>query len=174
MIKTSILADSVNPSGVRLTTFLLTYPRFIHSEFMTHRVFSRNAASSRAIPVKKMIRAVLDTPAMPVRWGATQKGMQASKDLTGWRKAMCRWVWLRGRDLAVLVARTLLFLRLHKQIANRVLEPWSHITVLATASDLQNFFALRAHKDAQPEFQVLAFSMLADYLTSTPPLVELG
>lgn len=174
MIKSTVIADSINPLGGRITTFLITFPRMVHAELMTHRVFSRNAASSRAIPVKKMIEAVRRTPAMPVRWGANQKGMQASKDLTGWRLWACRWLWLRGRDLAVLVVRGMLFCRLHKQLANRLLEPWSHITVLLTGTEFQNFFCLRAQKDAQPEFQVLAFSMLGDYLASTPQSLHWG
>ena len=65
MIKSEIVADSLAPSGVRLTTFVLTYPRFIHAEFMTHRMFSRNASSSRAIPVRKSIEMVLNNPAIP-------------------------------------------------------------------------------------------------------------
>lgn len=158
-IDAKILADSVNPDGVRLTTFELRYPRFIHSELMTHRMFSRNAASSRAIPIQKMIRAVIKDPAMPVWWGRNQKGMQAQEELKGWRRWLVVTIWLMARWFAVLVAWTLWKLDLHKQIANRVLEPWSHITVILTGTDFSNFYNLRAHPDAQPEFQQLAYLM---------------
>ena len=47
-----VLIDSVNPAGQRLTTFVLRFPRFVLSEFNTHRMFSRNASSSRAIPTR--------------------------------------------------------------------------------------------------------------------------
>src|SRR4051812_11787989 len=81
MIKAEIIADSLNPSGSRLTTFILEYPRFVHAELMTHRMFSKNAASSRAIPIEKMIQQVIDNPAMPVWWGKNQSGMQAKEEL---------------------------------------------------------------------------------------------
>lgn len=174
MITTEIIKDSVNSHNSRVTTYLLTYPRFIHAELMTHRVFSRNAASSRAIPVKKMIEAVKKNPAMPEYWGSKQKGMQAGEQLTGWKLKLCKFFWLRGRDTAVIAAKTMLACGLHKQIANRVLEPWMHITVLVTATHYNNFFALRAHKDAQPEFQVLAYKMLDEYLKSKPQELEWG
>ena len=79
-IKVRIEKDSLGPSGVRLTTFVLEYPRFIHSELMTHRVFSRNASSSRAIPVSKIIDNIENDIAMPVHWGKNQKGMQAREE----------------------------------------------------------------------------------------------
>ncbi len=168
MITAKILLDSINPDGIRIVTWILKYPRFIHAEFMTHRVFSRNAASSRAIPFKKMAEAIRDEPAMPEYWGANQSGMQAAgqiEDIDDTRR-----LWLRASDDAVGWASDLHDLGLHKQIANRVLEPFSHITVLATATEHDNFFALRAHPDAQPEFQVLAYRMLDEYLISVPVL----
>ncbi|NDQ57302.1 MAG: hypothetical protein GZ088_09550 [Acidipila sp.] len=169
MIEAKIVADSFNvENGARITTFLLTYPRFIHSEFMTHRMFSRNAASSRAIPLKKMIEAVKTNPAMPVHWGAEQKGMQSGETLSSEQKEHCIATWLHARDQAVLHAQAMAEHGLHKSICNRVLEPFAHMTTLCTATDYVNFFNLRAHKDAQPEFQALAFKMLDLYLDGTP------
>src|SRR5574343_569748 len=81
MITAKIIKDSISPVGKRITTFELEYPRFVHSELMTHRVFSRNAASSRAIPIETMIKQVLENPAMPVWWGKNQAGMQAKEEL---------------------------------------------------------------------------------------------
>jgi thymidylate synthase ThyX len=166
MITAKIILDSINPMDVRLTTFELTYPRFIHSEFMTHRMLSRNAASSRAIPVEKMIAAVAENPAQPERWGANQKGMQAYEECSN--ALACSTLWNQARFGAIDHAKEMVMLGLHKQIANRLLEPWAHITVVCTGTEYKNFFALRAHPMAQPEFQVLAFRMLNAYLKSKP------
>lgn len=157
-----------------MTTFELTYPRMIHAEFMTHRCFSRNAASSRAIPIAKMLEAVNKNPAMPVYWGANKSGMQAAEQLTGAALDDARDTWRLSAAVARQSCCQLDEVGLHKQIANRVLEPFGHITVIATAEDagLRNFFGLRAHADAQPEFQVLAYMMLRLWLET--PAAELG
>ena len=81
MIKAKVICDSISPSGVRLTTLELQYHRFVHSEMMTHRMLSRNASSSRAIPVEKMLKQVAENPAMPIHWGKNQAGMQAREEL---------------------------------------------------------------------------------------------
>jgi thymidylate synthase ThyX len=168
MISARIVADSRNPNGNRLTSFILTYPRFIHSEFMTHRIFSRNAASSRAIPLPKMLDAIEKEPALPEHWGAEQKGMASGEELAGVELHNVKASWFGAMKNAVHSAKAVAAKRLHKSLANRLVEPFSHITVLATASDLSNFFALRAHPIAQPEFQVLAYRMLKAYINSTP------
>jgi hypothetical protein len=173
MINASIIADSVSPKGHRITTFILEYPRMVHAEFMTHRVFSRNAASSRAIPIKKMVSDVISNPASPIWWGVNQKGMAARQELTGLRKRLAQRVWFGARYPACGLALLFNVIGLHKQIANRVLEPWFNIRVIATATDLENFFALRCHPDAQPEIKELADKMLAKYRASLPiPLKE--
>jgi hypothetical protein len=164
MITAKIICDSINPLRIRLTTFELTYPRFIHSELMTHRMLSKNSASSRAIPIKKMIKAVIDNPAVPERWGANQSGMQANNELTEFKKKICKFIWLQSRWFAVGIVWLLDKIGLHKQISNRLLEPWSHITVVCSGTYFNNFFSLRAHPMAQPEFQVLAYKMLKEYL----------
>jgi thymidylate synthase ThyX len=168
MIKAQIVADSLAPSGVRLTTFVLTYPRFIHAEFMTHRVFSRNASSSRAIPVKKQIQEVIDNPVIPLAFTKNQKGMQGGEALDGEAHEKAVAAWLEGRDRAVEVANKLADLEVHKQYANRVLEPWAHITVVVTGTDWDNFFALRCHSAAQPEIHALADQMYGQYVLNKP------
>lgn len=168
MFKVEIIADSVNPDNNRLTSFLLTYPRFIHSELMTHRVFSRNAASSRAIPIEKVMEQVRINPAGPIRWGKNGKGMQDHGEFTEDDSLFCQHEWNAARDLALEGAARLHKLGLHKQIVNRVLEPFAHMTTLVTATEWLNFFSLRVHKDAQPEFQYLAYHMLKAYLDHTP------
>lgn len=174
MITAKILLDSVNIVGCRLTTFLLTYPRFIHSEVMTHRMFSRNAASSRAIPISKMIEQILNNPAMPVTWGMNQKGMQAEKSISKEDAHSAEKIWIEAMYRAIESSKKLEALKVHKQISNRLMEPFFHITTLLTATDFGNFFILRAHKDAQPEFQDLAFKMKKLYLENTPSLLNPG
>ena len=172
MIEAKIIKDSMGPSFVRLTTFVLTYPRFIHSELMTHRVFSRNASSSRAIPVNKLVQAVIDNPAMPIEFRKNQKGMQACEPLEDQEAA--RKVWLKARDAAVLYAQKMADMGIHKQYVNRLLEPFAHISVVLTSTDFDNFFALRMHKDAQPELYVLAQQMHELYRGSEPNFLQKG
>jgi thymidylate synthase ThyX len=167
-IKAKIFLDSVNPAECRLTTWELTYPRFIHSEVMTHRMLSKNASSSRAIPTAKIIDCVLTDPAMPVFWGKNQSGMQAKVEIAGAEKKAAIQKWLAARDSAVACCRELNALGVHKQIANRVLEPWSHITVVLSGTEFGNFFNLRCQPEAQPEFQALACQMRDLYYSQSP------
>ncbi|MCX9024643.1 MAG: FAD-dependent thymidylate synthase [Candidatus Methanoperedens sp.] len=165
MIKAEIVCDS-SYAGSRLTTFILTYPRFIHAEFMTHRMISRNASSSRAIPVKKQIQEVIDNPAIPLKFLKNQKGMQGGEALENQDEAV--QTWLAAGKEAVKFAQKLADLEVHKQYANRILEPWAHITVIATATDWDNFFALRIHPAAQPEICELATQMWNLYKDHKP------
>jgi thymidylate synthase ThyX len=171
VISAKIIADSASSNGDRITTMQLVYPRFIHSEFMTHRVFSRNASSSRAIPVFKIIQAIRETPALPVSWGKNQKGMQANEDVDYDTRCRAEAVWLNGANEAINTAQALVDLGVHKQIANRVLEPYAHITVIVTATDWDNFFELRRHKDAQPEIHELADRMFEAMEESKPTVL---
>ncbi len=167
-IAATIVADSVNPNGQRLTSFILNYPRFIHSELMTHRMLSRNAASSRAIPVARMIENLKSHGAHPEFWGAEQRGMAAADQLEGEPLSEVKKIWNGAKLRAINAAEVLMERGLHKQISNRVLEPWQPYTALVSATDWPHFFNLRAHPAAQPEFQVLAYQMLEAYLESTP------
>jgi thymidylate synthase ThyX len=171
-----ILLDSRAPSGARLTTMEVRYPRFIHSELMTHRVFSRNAASSRAIPIKKMIAAVRDEPAMPIYWGRNQSGMSAREAIAPEREERAKREWHAALDDALRHAERLsdAEVDLHKQLVNRLLEPFAWITVIITATDWANFFTQRCHEDAQPEIKHLADLMLAAYRESVPGTVAAG
>lgn len=173
-ISASVIADSVSPDGIRLTTMQLRYPRFIHSELMTHRVFSRNASSSRAIPVERMIEDLRRDPAMPVYWGSNKPGMQADEELHEVALKLAKATWLDAMEAAITQAEDLIDLGLHKQIANRILEPWAHINVVVTATDWANFFALRSHKDAQPEIKVLSDAMMAAMEHSDPEFLTPG
>jgi len=169
-----IVLDSIGPNGARLTTFELRYPRFIHAELMTHRMFSRNSASSRAIPTEKLLKQIEEDPAMPVWWGKNQSGMQAREELVGDEKLTVRKHWLDARMDAVSYARILTTKGLHKQIANRVVEPWMYITVLVTATEFENMRALRVHPDAQPEFHDVAVKMFDAFYASKPRWIASG
>jgi hypothetical protein len=152
-----IVAASRNTAtGTKLWTVQLRYWRAIHAELMTHRAFSRNAGSSRAIPVKKMLSQVWNDPAGPIHWGANQPGMQAHTQLKGWRRRLAKTTWRLTGKVACIFTWGMMKLGLHKQVANRLLEPWQYINVVVSATDWENFFHLRCHEDAQPEIRALA------------------
>jgi hypothetical protein len=186
MYEAKIILDSVGPNGARLTTFELQYPRIVHAELMTHRVFSRNSASSRAIPTERLLERIERDSVLPVWWGKNQSGMQAREELsddhdgTEWDNASsprsrAAAEWLRARTSAVAFARKLGGpFGLHKQIANRVVEPWMFITVVVTATELSNFFALRDHADAQPELADVAGKAHRLWRASVPQKLESG
>lgn len=166
-----VIEDSVSTANVRLTTMELTYPRYVHSEFMTHRMFSRNASSSRAIPVQKQISAINDYPAVPIYWGANQKGMVADYELQGWRKSAAKALWCAHRRFSIVTARVLARLGSHKQNVNRLLEAHSHIKVIVTSTNWANFLTLRDHKDAMPEIKQLAKEVRHALKVSIPSIV---
>lgn len=169
-----VIADSVAPTGDRLTTLQVCFPRFILAEFNTHRVVSRNFRSSRAVPVEKLIAEVEQSPFVPLAFGKNRAGMQAN-DLLDERQAMkAEDAWRHAAQLAVQQATELKDLGVHKQLANRVLEPYLYVHGVISATEWENFFALRCHKDAQPEFQELA-RLVRDALTqSTPVQLDYG
>ena len=171
-----ILLDSRSPAGVRLTTMEVRYPRFIHSEVMTHRNFSRNSASSRALPIRKMIDSVRAEPAMPLWWGRNQSGMQAREQIGADAQALAEAEWRHALADALAHAERLAAsdINLHKQLVNRILEPFAWITVIITATEWSNFFTQRMHEDAQPELKHIAEMMFQEYRASTPRLVREG
>lgn len=171
-ITVEVIADSLGLH--RLTTFVCEFPRWCLAEVNTHRMLSRSVASSRAIPIPKMIQMTMDKPAMPVFWGRNQKGMQATTSLSPEEIVLAKAKWLKARDNAIISALELSDIGLHKQNVNRLLEPWFYVRAIISGTDFENFFALRAHKDAQPEFQVLAAKMLEAYNASTPKRLKAG
>lgn len=201
-ITAKIIADSISADGVRLTTLQLRYPRFIHAEELTHRVLetgpeivvpdglmydqnlSRNASSSRAVPVERLIQDVLRDTAMPIHWGKNQPGMQAREEhdalvpvkINGFdprvQMMSSKEAWLEARDAAIRFARAFAEAGYHKQIVNRLLEPFAHINVVVTATDWDNFFALRLHPDAQPEIHELARVMKEAMDASEPQRID--
>lgn len=161
-----ILASKPTNGAPPIITMHLRYPRIIHSELMTHRVFSRNARSSRAVPVKTMLQEIMTAPFVPWHWGKNQRGMQAGEEwnnpvtvptLTGGCQDLSREdAWLCARDWATMIAEGFMNSDYHKQIANRLLEPFMFIDVLVTSTQWANFRHLRDHEDAEPHIRDLA------------------
>lgn len=192
MISAKVIKDSISESGKRLTTLQLCFPRCILSEFNTHRQFSRNAASSRAIPVKKMIRDVIDNPFIPLHWGKNQPGMQAFEETNSpvlfklYEQAVDGYyflenypvtrekAWLKARDNAVEIAQAFADAGYHKQLVNRLLEPFMWTHVLVTSTEWDNFFRLRNHPDAEPHIKILAQKMREALDNSKPTLLKVG
>lgn len=176
MYEAKVIADSIC-NGHRITTMQLTHPRIVHSEFNTHCAFARNASSSRAIPFKKMVERVIQDPFIPKRFGINQSGMQAFKYLEGATKERAINFWLQARDNAIRIAEQLAnpdTLNIHKQIANRLLEPWMWITVCVTGdrSAWSNYFALRCHPDAEDNIQEQAYMAQLVYFQSEPERLD--
>jgi thymidylate synthase ThyX len=156
MIQSKIIADSIGPNGDRLTTFVVTFPRIILAEFNTHRMFSRNSASSRAIPFAKMVKSVQENPFIPIAWQKDHKGMQGTEYFNDSENIQgCEYEWLKARNYAVEVAENLNEDcgegGVTKQLCNRLLEPFMWHTVIITSGKegLDNFFNLRC-----PEYVV--------------------
>jgi thymidylate synthase ThyX len=169
-----LLADSVSPIGHRLTTFEATIPRIVLAEFNTHRVFSRNSASSRAIPVEKMLARVMEDPYVPSTWGQNQKGMQAGQEVNPYDAARAHDAWLRARDAAVAHAQELLDLGIHKQTTNRLLEPFLWHTIIVSATEWSNFENLRDNPAAHPDIQTPAHMIREARAASEPRKLQCG
>ena len=184
-ISAKVIAHSHNGRGNEIITFELEYPRIIHSELMTHRLFSRNAASSRAIPVKTLIEMVRNEPAMPYRFGANQPGMQdkgvehdgmvsISQDGGSTYHFTGREAWTLAADSACDFAEAFANAGYHKQIANRLLEPFQRMKTVLTATEYENFWWLRVDADADPTIEALAIAMHKEYEASEPELLQPG
>lgn len=160
-ITAKIIQQSISKyTGTIITTYELEYPRYIHSEFMTHRQFSRNAASSRAIPIDKMHEQILLHDVSFVHWGKNQPGMQSKEELTGIALRAVKDLWISARDKAIRYAKAMADTGAHKQLVNRVTEPYMMMKVVMTTTHTANWEWLRNHSDAQPEIQELARVMI--------------
>lgn len=187
-ITAQVIKDSI-ANSIRLVTVHLHYPLVIHAELMTHRVFSRNARSSRAVPTKRMIQDVIDDPFVPLVWGSNQTGMQAGAEidnrvfLGGYEGILFDRVpityqpeqaWLWARDQAVIAATGFMEAEYHKQISNRLLAPFLHIDTLVTSTEWDNWFELRDHPMAEPHIEILAKEMRKAFNGSTPIELKFG
>ena len=154
-----VIKHSVSPGGKEIVTMVVTFPRYILAEFNTHRVFSKNTASSRAIPVSKFIKQLEEDPVFPTYWGKNQSGMKAVVELCGEDIIKAVHIWENAKYQMIDAAKKLQGLEVHKQITNRLLETWFFVTVLVTSTEWNNFFKLRCSSDAQPEMKQIADMM---------------
>jgi thymidylate synthase ThyX len=173
-ISAQIIADSKNAQGDRITTYILNFPRIVLAEFNTHRMISKNSASSRAIPFKVILEKVKTEPFIPIAFQKEHKGMQGNEYLDDTKIPFAEMGWLTSRDYAVRAAQNLSDFGVTKQLCNRLLEPFLYHTVICTGTEWENFFALRAHPDAEIHIADLASKMLAAYNESTPKLLQAG
>lgn len=174
MIEAKVIEDSVSLTGKRITTLQLKFHRFILPEFNTHRVFSRNFSSSRAIPTAKLLEQVRTDPAMPVFWGKNQAGMQAEEELDPLTKRSAKASWIEAAKAAASHAAIMAQMGMHKQLVNRVIEPFMWVTGIVTSTEWENWDSLRRHGDAQPEIHELACRIHEARGASTPKILEAG
>lgn len=171
-----ILADSVNAvTGDRITTFLLPrFPKCLLAEINTHRMFSRNSASSRAMPISKVIEGIRSDPYVP-SFTRKNKGMQGIDNLAPHEKLVSEMIWLDAMEEMISIAEALANeVGVAKQEANRLLEPFMRVPVLVTATEWDNFFRLRCHPAAQPDFQIVARDMRQELQQSSVKALEPG
>lgn len=170
----SVIADTLSPiDGTRITTFELVYPRYIHADFMTHRVFSRNGSSSRATPLSITVQEVRDDPVFFDYVGKNQSGMVAGEALSGKELESFKREWFAlGRHVANVVDSMSKCYGIHKQTLNRALEPWSRMRLIVTSTEWENYYFLRLSADTQPEIRVLADNMLRALAKSNPKVME--
>lgn len=174
-ISAKMLAYSMHAEcTIRIASYELTYPAFFHQDLMTHRDFSRSASSTRAIPMREMLRRIWKDMAKPTHWGKNKPGMQASEELVGWRRKLAIALWVFAGYCAMVIAWCLNKVGVHKQVGNMLLWPFMHFQTIVTATEFSNFFALRNHKDARPELQTLARRMFHLWTFEVPILLKLG
>ena len=171
-IQAKVIADSISEHGVRVMTLQVRFHRFILPQVLTHRVFSRNTASNRAVNVEKMIENVRSNPAVPVAWGRDQRGMVAKAEIRD--KEQAEKHWLYSADMATRYADVLAKMKVHKQITNRITIPYQYVTMLITATEWSNFFELRTADDPQPEVIHLAKAMQKAMDRSEPETLSEG
>lgn len=175
IVTAEIIADSISEDGTRITTYVLDYPRIVHAELMTHREFSRNAASSRAIPTKSVLERVMSDPAMPVHFGKNQTGMQDAGEHFELINGYTPQEWWKLMALsAAKFSEGFADAGYHKQVANRGTEFAQNIKVVVTSTSFDNWFWLRHCEMADPTIKVLADVMLAAYKESSPRVLLPG
>ena len=173
-ISAQIIADSINEHGNRITSFLVVFPRIVLAEFNTHRMLSRNSASSRAIPFETMLDRLEREPFIPIKIQKDHSGMQGTEYFEGEEESKAIEHWLQAKNDAIIVAKEMSKFGITKQLCNRVLEPFMYHTVIVTGTEWENFFALRAHGAAEIHIADLAYKMLAEYNQSQPKFLKEG
>lgn len=168
-----IIADSKNAFGDRITTIEAEYPLYIHAQVMTHRMFSRNAQSSRAVPTLRLLELIEKDNFTPL-FAENKAGMEAGEELSDTAMKEASELWKVARCSAITTAKVLHKIGVHKQWVNRLLMPFMNIKVIITATEWGNFFNLRLEHDAQPEIQELARLILKGMNETHPQLLKSG
>lgn len=168
MISATIIADSIGPTGARLTTFELVAPKWMVAQFNTHGMIRRDSASARAVPTARIITQVRDDPYLPPRWNYRQRGMQPAGPMTPPHAAAMDRIERRLRRSVLRYVGQMAALQAAKEDVNRYLEPWMMTTIVATATEWENYLALRAHGDAQAAHATLAYAMRDALAAGTP------
>jgi len=154
----TIIADSISQTGKRITTFVLPrFPRCLLAELNTHRQLSRNAESSRAIPVSRRIQKILEDPYIPA-FTRNQRGM-VGETLSENEIAYATAIWKQAMQEMIGHARWLVNNNIHKEMANRLLEPFARVPVIVTATEWENFLILRTAENTAPDFRAVALEM---------------
>ena len=164
MYSAKVVADSIGPSGCRITTLEVTYPLAVHWDFLRHQSFSmyeqvHSVASNRAIPTNTYLRRIIEDPAEPLWWGKNQPGMVAREEMTGWRLIFGKRIHAFVRFVCVVGAWAMTKLGFHKEVANWNAMPHAWVTQIVTATEWENFDALRIHPAARAEMRKIATMM---------------
>lgn len=170
MISAKVIEDSIAETGHRLTTMEVVCHRFVLAEFNTHRAFSRNSASSRAIPLAKQIKRVQENPAVPMVWASEKPGMSGGDVINFPGGATMGW--LEASDEAIKAAQFLASQGVHKSLCNRLLEPFMWHTIIVSATDWDGFWRQRCSPLAQPEMRLCAEAMKEAYDASSPVVLH--
>ena len=185
-ISARIVAHSKSAySGTEVVTWEYEAPKCILAELNTHRMFSRNAQSSRAVPVKKVIEQIRNNPVTPIHWGSNQAGMVAGEEIEEriemWEgRDACSYTlnrgdaWYHTACLSADAMEAFDKAGYHKQIVNRIGEAFTFVRGVITATEFDNFFHLRIHPAADPFIQELARCMYEAYKLSEPEVLYEG
>lgn len=176
MIQATCVADSISPDGIRLLAIQGRIPETIWNEVLTHRMFSRNSSSSRAVPVAKWIAEARskEQRVTPIRWGQNQRGMQQGEELTGDALRLLQNIWDHAAMDAAYHAERMVRQNAHKEIVNQILKPYVHANVVVTATEWMNFFGLRLDQAAKPEIRLFAELIWEIWNEHEPTLLRLG
>lgn len=155
-ISVQLLLYSQSESGKKIATFVVTMPKFIQAQINSHRMLSRNAASSRAMPSKIIRRRVLKNPFLPIEFSKNQSGMRGGEKFKGIKLFFVKKIWLWSRYIPCFFHYLGEKLKIHKEVLNRIIEPWMFTQVLITATEWGNFLKLRIDNSSQPEIQYIA------------------
>jgi len=168
-----VVAYSISPQGKELVTYELEYPRIILAEMNTHRVFSRNSMSSRAIPVESMLKQIRESPAHPVEFGKNKAGMASAGEYNELVQGVNpENFWNIAGFVAAMFSQAYADAGYHKQVANRLIEPFQRMKTVLSTTESENFFKLRLAKDADPTIKQLAECMLEAYEQAEPEYLD--